>query len=167
MYKIILLLSFILVSCSSVSSRHSVTTGVVIYSGGVMGEKSWDDKMTFKRTSWYSEANLSDAIILHKLSSGSHFSNWLGSDRAYLSSCSEFYIAALYSRKSKSFLINEIEKSGYRRKSIVTFGKEFSAHSNYADWGLQQYEVMGFCSNGKKQTGKINITIPGYKTQRL
>ena len=81
MYKFLILLSFTLVSCSTYNTRNRVSTGDVVFKVGVIQEKEWSDKMVFKRTSWYSEATLSNDILLHKMDHDSKFSSWLGSDQ--------------------------------------------------------------------------------------
>lgn len=170
--KNILLLSLILVvSCAfNNRSRKNVALSEVVLKGGVYKDISWDEKIIFKRTSWYHEATMQYDILIKELKTDSKFVNWLGRDKEYLKECSTFYVAAIYSDinigEGTAFLESQFNKLGLERKSIMDFNENFRAHHNFSDWRLFEYKVIGLCES-KNPVGDIIVSIPGYKTQKL
>lgn len=157
-----------LVSCAS--SRKNIAESEIVLKGGVYQNKSWDDKLNFKRISWYNEATMEYDVLIHKMSSDSKFANWLGSDKKQLEKCSEYYIGLLYADINKSqgipLLTAQFSNLGFDQQSIMDFSDNLKAHPNYKDWRLFEYKIYGFCKN--KDSGKdLVISIPGYHSQEL
>lgn len=167
---ILLLLSFTL-SCSIINrTRKNLNISTAPLKGGVFHDKKWNDKLIFKRYSWYSETILHYDILLAKLDTKSKFSNWLEADKYKIENCAEFYIALIYAkpleRFSKTYLITQIEKQQTKSYILPDFSAHLRSHPNLRDWGLDRHRVLGLCRNTLNKNPYV-IDIPGYESFKL
>ncbi|MBT4790073.1 MAG: hypothetical protein HON90_00755 [Halobacteriovoraceae bacterium] len=167
---ICILFVFLLSACSINQTRRPISQSQVLLSGGRYNEQSWDDDLSFSRFSWYHDATLTHEVLIAPLSKESKFSFWLGESSEYLTKCIHFKVALVYAdlntAKGVAHIVSEIEKSGYKRVSLLDFSHQLKAHQNYLDWKLGQHKIMGFCQEDVKAE-PIKVTIPGFMTRAL
>lgn len=167
---IMLILTMIIISCSSYNARRSVSESETVIRNGVYQDREWTDELIFKRFSWYSDATMKYDILLSKLDSKSGFSNWLETDANLLGTCSDLYIGLFYSSLSStqrnSYLLSQLTKQGFSQNTLLTFSSELKAHQNFIDWGLGDYKIIGLCRRDNSKT-PVTISIPGFKNQVL
>lgn len=166
----LLLLFFLFLSCSSGATRRPINTTEISIKGGNFKGDSWNDLLTFKRYSWYRDANLTHEVLLTTLSKNSPFYHWTGEEKRSLEECQKLRIAMIYTSekavKKKIYLISQLEKSIGKQIPIFDFSSYIQAHPQFSDWKLGSHKVLGFC---KKSSGveKISISIPGFREYSL
>lgn len=161
----------VMASCASDRGRKNIALGEVVINGGIHHDKQWDDKLVFKRTSWFQESSMEYDIMIHKLDKTSPFAAWLEADKSYFDKCHDFYISLIYAdplatHLTKAFLVDQMDKLGLDDKSIPSFEANLKAHDNYEDWRLNQYRIVGFCKP-EPPTRDLVISVPGFKSTRI
>ncbi len=162
---------FVIISCSTISdTRNSFSEKEFVYTGGIYHNYKWDDELKLKRYSWYKDATMTNEIVLANLDRHSPFSKWLGRDFKYLNECEKLQVLLLYSNSTSTqknpYLEAEIEDDNYRVFKMLEFEKEFKAHHNFKDWGLEMHNVYGLCKL-KNASENIVVTLPGFKSKIL
>lgn len=159
------------ISCSSVNrSRKDVATYTLALNGGVFHKKEWNDKLIFKRYSWYAETILQYDILLAKLDADSNFAMWMEAGKYKMENCQEFYIGLFYAKTgaafSTSYLLGQIEQQQTKANILPDFSKHLEAHPNLRDWRLDGHKVLGLCRNDINKKPYV-IEIPGFETFKL
>ena len=72
-HRLFALFLILLSSCASQQGRRPIYDSEVSLKGGRFGEKEWDDKLKFKRVSWYQDATLSYDVLIADLKEPSPF----------------------------------------------------------------------------------------------
>lgn len=161
-----LFLVFLMVGCSSLTSRRPIYETDISIRGGQFQDKEWEEKLKFKRVSWFKDATVTHEVLLTKLAADSKFANWLESDKKYLSQCSEFYVGIIYAdinaAQGQSYLVSQLEKSNLKEVSILSFSSHIKAHQNFMDWKLIRHKVIGLCRT-QASLSKMTINIPGFR----
>ncbi len=170
-HKRLVLFLILLSSCASQQGRRPVYDSEVPLKGGRFAEKEWDDKLSFKRVSWYQDATLSYDLLIAELKESSPFINWLGSNKLKLNQCSHFYITFLYASPTMSnglyHLRQELMNNELEEVSVVDFAAEVKANRIIQDRNLWEYKVVGWCSKDDSESPKINVRNSGYKDYPL
>lgn len=167
-----IILAILFTACSSVKTENRVGVTDVSFYGGTYENLTWNDRLDFKRASFYRGMNITFDIYLHKFNMSSPFSNWLSMDeKKNVSSCSTFVLALDYNNwnseiKHQDFK-QEMEKNGFDEVKLVHFERFLKAHPNYLDWHLGGYRVFGFCKKKIDQTNDIEFSFPGFEKTSL
>ena len=163
----------LLVSSCASGPSNKVRQKEIGITGGNFERKSWDDTLTFNRTSWYIGASLSYDLWLAKIDKSSPFTNWLESNKNQYGECREFYVGLIYtnnlstsvSLESPASIKKQITELGFDEVSISPFKSHLSAHIVSQQWHLRNHKVAGFCYKKMSSIPKeIPISLPGYKT---
>ena len=167
---------FIFIACAS-NQANKIRKSEVDMSGGTYKRKSWDDTLTFKRTSWYLGANLAYDVLIARLDKTSPFAFWLDNNQdQYATECREFYIALIYTNamsilhnlETPAAIRNQITNLGFEEVSVSHFQANVRAHGVYGDWHLKSHKTMGFCYKNMSQIpDQIPISLPGFNMQNI
>lgn len=171
MFKLFSILALLLIySCASTKYlENEVEIGRVRFFGGVFEDKKWEEKLNFKRISWYYKLKLYYESILYRANKNSNFVNWFSpEERKYFNACEDLVISVVYAADSKkishSMFINQMELNGYDYVSVNTFGKNLRSHPSFEDWKLQQYKIFGHClKKGRKIPNELELSFPSFK----
>lgn len=169
---IVLIVLVFITSCAS-GPTNKTSQKEIDLTGGLFERKSWDDSMTFKRTSWYIGATLSYDIWLAKIDKSSPFTNWMENNKEANSECREFFVGLIYSNNA-STLVNlqsvanikkQITELGYEEVTLSNFKSHLATHDVYQQWHLRNHRLAGFCY--KKMSSipeEIPVSLPGFRT---
>jgi hypothetical protein len=159
---------------SCATSENLVRQSNVIFPGGSFKERTWNDKLDFRRTSWYISSTLAYDVLIARLDSTSPFSLWLESNQKMVAdNCRDFYVMLMYTNTNSLILDlespSEIRKQmtdiGFEEVSIAAYRSYLAAHPIFSDWHLKNHKIAGFCyknlSNVPKQ---IFLSLPGFKS---
>ena len=95
----------ILTACASNLSKNFIKEGSHIIKGGFSKNVKWDEKLEFKRYSWFHELTMMFDLMLVDLDENSPFYNWLSDDeKADIAQCNRFQIILLYNLDDKKNL---------------------------------------------------------------
>ncbi len=171
MTKLLLPLLILLhISCSVHQTRRPITTSNVVLKGGNYGAEEWSESLSFERVSWFKGATLTHEVLLNSLDNKSRFSAWMGSDKLQLTKCNRFKVALVYSHsdagQGNSFLLDQMDKSGFKQVTLLDFSAQMKAHPNYLDWKLSRHKIVGLCSD-ISSAQPIDITLPGFKKKSI
>ena len=166
-------LIFILSSCSSYKGHNRIDKMDVNLIGGIYEHKKWYDKLVLKRTSFYDGARLLHDALIVKLDNTSPFYDWLGEQKSIFLDCNEFYIALFYKDLNLfrgvpiSYMRDQVIKAGFNEVSIQNFAYYLRQHYAFAQWGLVDHKVFGYCNRSGVKTKKIHLTMPGFERTNL
>ncbi len=160
-FLISLLILLLTAACSSYD-RNSVSVGDVEFKHGKNGDEKWKTNLVFKRYSLYSDFNLSNEILITKISQDSDFYKWFSIDeKNELSKCGSSYVLLSFSGVEglKSVEIEkQISSQGNKIILIHNFGKNIKKHPNYNDFNLGEYQISAIC--GSKTVDIIAFGFP-------
>ena len=166
----------ILAACASNTTNRVSKTNVSM-SGGEYEQKSWDETLEFKRTSWYIGASLAYDIMIARLDKQSPFRYWLENNQEKLiTECKDLYVALIYTNsmsnllklQSPAYIRKQITDIGFEEVTMASFQANMSAHNIFGQWHLRNHKFSGFCY--KKMSSipeQISISLPGFKTRNI
>lgn len=170
--KVVLSLIFLTLfaSCANQLTQNIVKEGESLIAGGVSADKEWDDKMIFKRVSWYKDFTLLFDSNMWKVSAQSPFLNWFSTrEKSYLNSCEEFYVVLTYSMDadliSENDFFKQLEMQGAEFMEMPQLKSNLKLHPHFEENSFQLYKVGGLCM--KKAGTQLKITFPGYQEKLL
>jgi hypothetical protein len=172
-YQIILFLIIFISSCAQYSnlSKNIIKEGDFVLKGGVFGNRTWKESLTFTRYSWFHELTLYFDLMYVRMSADSSFNNWFSKDEyKSVEICDDFILALLYSfdsnKISKVSFREQMDKQGYKQIIFKNFNQNARLHPDYLENSLKRYSIQGYCL---EKTDKIvpKITFPGHKTIKL
>jgi hypothetical protein len=172
MQKYLIITTFIIfvVSCTSMSTINKVLQTDVPFQGGVGADKEWSEELTFKRTSWYHEAHMTNDLMVANLKKDSPFVAWLGTAKKNVfSDCSQFFVTLYrihnFKKASKGRLIDPFTGAGMEEINIVEFKDSIKNHPTFSGLHLENYNVTGFCMSSKTpQSEKLTVKLPGFRS---
>lgn len=166
----VLLLIALMIGCSSHDSYNQRTSGRVVFRGGVYKNDTWDEKLEFKRMSWYHGMTLYYDTIIWKADPTSPFAQWFSSaEKQYFARCESLLVTAGYSADpNKISHVNfreQMKLNGYDDVVVNTFARFLKTHPSAQDWRLQNYKVMGYCKRSptRMETSNLAINFPSFK----
>jgi hypothetical protein len=175
MYRYLFILLF-LVSCANYKTFNQVSSGEVTLVGGVNKNKSWPDKLTFKRMSWYHGMTLYFDTLVYKAEKTSPFSSWFSdSDMEYFKKCEKLLVTIDYSsdpsKISHVMFREQMKLNGYDDVVINSFSSSVRNHPTYQSWNLQNYKIIGYCKRAPSKFGadadELVINFPSFKQIEL
>lgn len=170
MKALITLSLLVLVGCASYKTYNQTTKGRVFLRGGIYQNESWDEALTFKRTSWYHGMTLYFDGLLWEANLDSPFSKWFSpSEKEFFTKCERFVVTAGYSADpSKISHVNfreQMRLNGYDDVVVNSFAQSLKTHPSANEWRLQNYKIMGYCKRSPSRVGTSAVTInfPSFK----
>ncbi len=163
LFTILLLLG----SCASNLSKNFIKEGGQTVKGGFSKNVKWDDKLNFKRYSWFHELTMMFDLMIVDLDENSPFYNWLSEDeKADVAQCNRFQVALIYNlddkRISKKDLLVQIEEQGHEQLLLSHFTSNFKLHPDLESMSLQLYDIYGFCKKGIDSKSELSVLFPGF-----
>ena len=155
--------------CASYKSYNQTTTGKVVLRGGIYQKESWDDKLSFKRMSWYYGMTLFFDTLVWKAEPDSPFAKWFSpSEKEFFSKCEKLLVTVSYSADpSKISHVNfreQMKLNGYDDVVLNNFAAYLKTHPSAMDWRLLNYKVMGYCKRSPThlETSQLAINFPSF-----
>lgn len=173
MHRFISIIILLLFSSCASGPVNKVRQKEIELTGGIFERKSWDDTLSFKRTSWYVGASLSYDIWLARIDKNSPFTYWMENNKEQYGSCREFYVGLIYSNSASNLVDLESPASlkkqfadlGFEVVSLSQFRSHLAAHTVFQQWHLRNHRITGFCFKKPSSIPKeIPIFLPGFKT---
>jgi hypothetical protein len=160
-----LLLGIFLISCSNLT-KNNVEEGKLVIKNGTFSDKTWNEDLVFKRSSWYHELTLNFDFLTTQFSPQSSFNFWFSkSELDTIIKCEDARVVLAYSMDTKeipySALYQQLENSGYTRFDVPEFKKQLLAHPDAQLNGLRLYHIFGICKKSKDIKPLI-INFPGF-----
>ncbi len=163
---LLLIASALATSCSHYRGHNRIQKGNVKFPGGVYRDKTWDDTLVFKRTSFFQGAKLYHDVLITELGKDSPFRAWLGSDRSEADKCQKFYVTMVYKSLvgavSRQKIFRQIEGLQLRPIFISDFAENIQEHYITDEMRLYGYKLKGFCQLASGDLDSINISLPGF-----
>ena len=166
-----LLLVIIVSSCSSPgggsSSKNFVKKGTFYLVGGRFEQLQWQDKLSFKRVSWYHELTLLFDMMLSEWKGDSKFSYWLSpAEQDIVERCHRFYLLLSYATDSGDInhaMFNQIMKNnGLNLIEMPNFRTSLRLHPDFASNSLRHYQVHGLCQKNPIPKSDRKIVLPSF-----
>lgn len=166
--RYLMVLCFILVSCSNIMSKNMISEGTFKIRGGVFQNVEWKDGLPFKHVGWYKELTLMFDLMITRLDRSSPFHDWLSnSEKELLASCRDSYVVMTYSldseRITNTMFLENAKRSGYEKVSLNKFLEHLRMHPDYDSHSLRLYDVFGLCRKTEGPDQKLSIRFPGFK----
>lgn len=165
--KILSLLIFI--SCSSLGDKK-VYTDEVQFSGGRFQKTTWEDRLNFKRVSWYSRATLEFDVYLSEIKKDSGFTQWFsGGEKKYLSECNKIYVSMSTSQSSRvlsdAMYVREMNENSLSEVLTPNFIQHLKLHPDFVRWNMTMYNPKLFCA--KTAVDSVSINFPSFDTVKI
>lgn len=168
--KALPILLLLLAGCASYKSHNQTTTGIVVLRGGIHQKDSWDDKLVFKRMSWYYGMTLFFDALIYKADPSSPFSKWFSEqEKEYFTKCENLLVTVAYSADpTKISHVNfreQMKLNGYDDVVLNNFAAYLKTHPSSQEWRMLNYKVMGYCKRtpSRLDTPNIGINFPSFK----
>lgn len=159
-------------SCSSLSNLNQVSESLLTLKGGQSDHQKWEEKLSFKRYSWYKGATLKYDLLVAKLDQDSKFYNWLGrSEKSQLSKCDSFYVVLTYAaslrsaKTSSSQLTQNFDVVGLKKITLPIFSSSLRNHYFTLQWNLKKHNIRGVCKTNN--LSDIEVHVPNYETIKV
>jgi len=168
--KALILVILLGAGCASYKSYNQTTTGKVVLRGGIYQKESWDDKLNFKRMSWYYGMTLFFDALVWKADANSPFAKWFSpSEKEFFTKCEKLLVTVAYSADpSKISHVNfreQMKLNGYDDVVLNNFAAYLKTHPSLMDWRLLNYKVMGYCKRSPThlETSQLAINFPSFQ----
>jgi hypothetical protein len=164
LFYTILLLS--LFGCGSLT-KNTTKEGKLLLRGGVFQGQTWEDRLSFKRHSWFKELTLVFDLMMVRIDRHGPYYNWFSSgEKQVLSECDDAFVAVTYAQDQKKIgqgmFYDQMSEAGYSRFSLATFSRHLTMHPDYEALSLQLYTVEGMCRKEASDRPR-QIRFPGFK----
>ena len=90
--KILIIINFILLGCSSVSEKNVLVGNVKLNNGTYQGE-DWSEDFYLKRVTWHRGLTSEFDTYFAKISRSSNFFKWFGEDVQSFNQCDTFIVS--------------------------------------------------------------------------
>ena len=139
--------------------------------GGRFLEKKWQDKIIFKRYSWYKDLSLSFDLLLGEFKKDSGFYSWVSPNiRTKIKKCEKLFISFIYyPSKHKMFyqlVSNTLDKKGLKKVKLEEVEENLKMHPDLDQFFNHNYINQIFCSKVKK-TLEIETQLPGFENVKI
>tara|TARA_Y100001970_G_C14210947_1_gene846875 strand:+ start:1600 stop:2055 length:456 start_codon:yes stop_codon:yes gene_type:complete len=138
---------------------------------GRLLEKKWQDKIIFKRYSWYKDLSLNFEILLGEIKRDSNFYSWvLPETKEIIKKCNKLFVSLFYyPSKHKKFykLMNKkLDKKGLKKVRLKRVEENLKMHPDLDQFFYHNYTNQFFCSESKKNK-TIIVQFPGFKIVKI
>lgn len=153
-------------SCSTMT-KNTYMTGEVVLVGGQYQDKTWDESLVLKRSSWFKELTMYFDVLYAHIDKESPFYRWFSEDeKLSLEECVDIIITSSYAFRprdiSKSMFKLEMAKYGYEAFALNGFERNLRMHPDFARYQMGVYSTHAFCRRGMSSK-KMAIQFPGFK----
>ncbi len=165
--KTFLLIILLFAGCANMSKNQVVREDFSIR-GGKFANQTWNDRLTFERTSWYTELTLVYDLFLTQLTPQNPFWQWLSnSEKQAIQSCSKHYVVLAYSQDSKKISHSAFKvyasEAGYRSFALPNFKNYLELHPDFAKNSFHLYQVFGLCLEPETaKRDEITVQFPNF-----
>jgi len=168
--KALPLLLLLITGCATYKTHNQTTTGKVVMRGGIHGKESWDDKLVFKRMSWYYGMTLFFDVLIYKADPASPFSKWFSkTEKEYFNKCENLLVTVAYSADTSKIshvsFREQMKFNGYDDVVINTFASSLKTHPSSQEWRTLNYKVLGYCKRAptRLNSNSQGISFPSFK----
>lgn len=168
--KALAFLLLIAAGCASYKSYNQTTTGKVVLRGGIFEKQIWDDKLSFKRMSWYYGMTLFFDALVWNADPASPFAQWFSpSEKEFFSKCEKLLVTVAYSadptKISHVSFREQMKLNGYDDVVLNNFAAYLKTHPSAMEWRMVNYKVMGYCKRSPSaiNNGQLAINFPSFK----
>lgn len=173
--KLIFILTLLAIAgCAGYKSFNQNTTGEVVLRGGLYRKETWDDRLVFKRMSWYHGMTLYYDALVYKADPDSPFSKWFSpAEKEYFAKCESLLVTVNYSSDpAKISHVNfreQMKLNGYDDVVINHFSASLRTHPSAVEWRIFNYKIMGYCKRSptRLNTPNLAINFPSFKYLEL
>jgi hypothetical protein len=161
---------FLLIGCASNNSINRISQSNVRLTGGVEGDRNWDEDLKFLRTTWFAGLTNQYDLLVAELDPKSPFNNWFSAaEKQMLERCGKVLITASRAHRNDLFTNNDLklqlEKAAYDRKNAPVFSANLRSHSVYQLWNFNRHRVSVYCKSGLLSLkSPVNVKVPGFNT---
>ena len=139
--------------------------------GGRFLKKTWEDRIIFKRYSWYKDLSLNLDILLGEIKKDSNFFTWVSpSNEEKLKNCERLFVSLVYyPTKHKDFyklISKKLDKKGLVEVKMTRVAENFKMHPDLDQFFHHNYINRFFCSEFKKNI-EFNLQFPGFKNIQI
>lgn len=171
MKNFFVVMCIITLGCAT-NSHNQIVKNNASFSSGKYKNKEWNDKLKFKRLSWYHGAALYYDTLVTRMDKKSGFKNWLTSgEDVYFNRCADFLVAVSYSKNPKfishAMFKKQMEESGYESVTLANFAGHLRNHVAWENHNLYLYKVDGYCRKKVKRKSGIKFNFPGFEQVKL
>lgn len=165
-------LMLIMTSCASYMGHNRLDKMNVTFKGGMYENKTWDNPLVFRRTSYFQGSKLVHDVLITRLEKSSNFYRWLGDQTSQFSDCNELYITLLYKDLNAiygtplSIVKDQLARSGLIEYVIQDFNYAIRQHYAFEQWVLTDHKVYAYC-NRSDSLDKIYLSMPGFRKTNL
>ena len=142
-------------------------------SGGYKDQLKWEDRLEFKRISWYQELSLVFDVLITPVSDTSPFQNWFSAgEKRMIAPCKDFYLVLTYALDEKKIsegtFRDQMAKLGYDQWALPDFSAYLVNHPDYERLAMKLYHLHGFCRVSEKaEQGPLVIRFPNFPEKNL
>ena len=139
--------------------------------GGRYLKKKWEDRIIFKRYSWYKDLSLNLDILLGEIKKDSNFYTWVSpSNEEKLKNCERLFVSlAYYPTKHKDFyklISKKLDKKGLVEVKMTRVAENLKMHPDLDQFFFHNYINQSFCSESKKNK-TIIVQFPGFEIVKI
>ncbi len=163
--KYLLVLLLVLSGCGNLS-KNITREGTYYIRNGAFADKTWDEDLQFRRTSWYHELTLQFDLMMTPITPQSSFNFWFSkAELEDVQKCGDFRLALVYSLDTKvipySLLNEQLERSGFKKIELLEFKKHLLSHPDSEMNSTRLYQVYGLCRDAKELKPLV-LNFPGF-----
>ncbi|MCO4754225.1 MAG: hypothetical protein KC478_07070 [Bacteriovoracaceae bacterium] len=168
---ITLCIMFVTSCAGTYRGQNRVQTNEVIVPGGVYKDKTWDDRLNFKKVSFFQGANIYYEILIGEVEKGSPFYSWMGNNENQALACDEFYVVMLYRNPTKDInhasVVEQLRGPNREIIEIPSFKRNFQEHFIASEMNFKGHVVKGLCDRSMGKLDELSIFIPGFEQRDI
>ena len=139
--------------------------------GGRFLEKKWQNKIIFKRYSWYKDLSLSFEILLGEIKKDSNFYSWISPEnKEEIKKCEKLFISLIYypdkHKKLYKLISQKLDKKGLKRVNLKRMEENLKMHPDLDQFFYHNYINQIFCSKVKKSI-EVEAQLPGFEDVKI
>ncbi|MEX0797921.1 MAG: hypothetical protein WD025_00655 [Bacteriovoracaceae bacterium] len=156
----------------SYQGQNRIQKDKVIVAGGVIKDKKWDDRLVFKRSSFFKGANLHYDILIAKVAEESPFMAWMESSKNAAKKCNKFFIVLLYKNQNARQLSHSVVREQLRGPNMslinaTDFKRNFREHYLFNEYNFKGHSLQGLCDMSMGERSELKVFIPGFEQTNI
>ena len=168
--KILKFLIFTLLSSCSHLSRNQTKVGELHLNGGRYKNQKWEEKLKFKRATWFLEVSAVFDGLFYKVDKNSPYYSWFDQiEKEKINSCGSFVVALFYNLDSahisRGQFKDQMAKNGFDEFLVMNFEDYIKNHHDINIYRLGLYHLSGFCHPLDKK--ELVIDFPSYDEVKI
>ena len=139
--------------------------------GGQFIARKTEEKIFFKRYSWYKELSLSFDLLIGEVEKESSFYSWISEDmKDELKKCKKLLVSFIYYPDKYKNLFelvsSNLDRKGLNKISLIKLEENLKMHPDLDQFFSHNYIYQSFCSK-EKQYKSLMIQLPGFERVKL